>query len=176
MNNLLRFSCLSTAFLVFALAASAQLAPQAVSPHVPPAISAAKTVFISNAGADSGLFPSPFSGNQDRAYQQFYTSIQNWNHFQIVDDPAKADLVFELRLSAPKGPQNPTKQTGASDPLPMLRLVVYDRATHYVLWAFTASIENAFLQKTHDRNFDLALDELTKDFKQIAGQTHVTTP
>jgi hypothetical protein len=39
---------------------------------VPPPLLNAKKVFISNAGADSGLFPHPFSGDPDRPYNQFF--------------------------------------------------------------------------------------------------------
>jgi hypothetical protein len=42
---------------------------------------------------------------------------------------------------APNGPAIADKQKGASDPLPML--VIYDRPTHYVLWALTESIAPA---------------------------------
>jgi hypothetical protein len=64
--------------------------------------------------------------------------------------------VFELRLIAPYGPCAPNKQNGASDPLPMFRLVIFDRKTHHVLWALTESITVALFEKTHDHNFDLA--------------------
>jgi hypothetical protein len=173
MKNILRFSCLASALLLFTFAADAQMSPHAVSPIAPPPVSvppvllAAKTVFISNAGADSGLFPSPFSGDPDRAYQEFYAAIQSWQRYQLVTNPAQADLVFELRLTAPNGPQSPNKQTGASDPLPMFRLVIYDRSTHYILWALTESIDKAALQKNHDKNFDVALEELTNDLKRL---------
>jgi hypothetical protein len=50
-----------------------QAAPPA---PVPSAIFSAKKVFLSNGGADSGLFPHPFSGSQDRAYNQFYVALQ----------------------------------------------------------------------------------------------------
>jgi hypothetical protein len=173
MRNTLRLSCLASAVLFLTLTADAQLSPHAVSPiapppaSVPPSLLAAKTVFISNAGADSGLFPSPFSGDPDRPYQEFYATIQSWQRYRIVTDPAQADLVLELRLTAPNGPQSPDKQTGASDPLPMFRLVIYDRSTHYILWALTESIDKAALQKNHDKNFDVALEELTNDFKRL---------
>ena len=179
MRNILRFSCLASA-LLFALAAAAQMSPHAVSPvapppvSVPPALLKAQTVFISNAGADSGLFPSPFSGDPDRAYQQFYAAIQSWQRYRLVADPAQADLVLELRLTAPNGPQSPNKQTGASDPLPMFRLVIYDRSTHYILWALTESIDKAALQKNHDKNFDVALEELTNDLKRLTQPPSAT--
>jgi hypothetical protein len=131
----------------------------AVAP-VPSQLMSAKTVFISNAGADSGLFPHPFTGDQDRAYNQFYANVESWGRYELVSTPADADLVFELQLTAPAGPANADKQKGASDPLPMLRLVIYDRPTHYVLWVLTESIEPAALQKTHDHNFDEAVYRL----------------
>lgn len=173
MRNTLQISCLASALLLLTCAAAAQMSPHAVSPIAPPPVSvppglvAAKTAFISNAGADSGLFPSPFSGDPDRAYQEFYTTVKSWQRFQLVTDPSQADIVLELRLTAPNGPQSPNKSTGASDPLPMFRLVIYDRRTHYILWALTESIDKATLQKNHDKNFDVALDELTNDLKRL---------
>jgi hypothetical protein len=95
--------------------------------------------------------------------------VKTWGRYELVDDPADADLVFELHLVAPNGPQNPSKQNGASDPLPMFRLVIMDRKTHYVLWALTESVGFAILQKTHDHNFDLALAALTDDLKRLTG-------
>ena len=139
-----------------------QPAPLAVAP-VPPQLLNAKTVFISNAGADSGLFPHPFTGDPDRAYNEFYAGVESWGRYQLVASPDQADLVFELQLTAPNGPSNADKSKGASDPLPMLRLVIYDRPTHYVLWALTESIASADRQKTHDHNFDEAVANLVLD-------------
>jgi len=35
------------------------------------------------------------------------------------------------------------------------------------LWALTESVDPALQQKTHDRNFDEALANLTEDFKRV---------
>jgi hypothetical protein len=172
MRNLtsLKLFLLVCAGLPFAAAAGAQAPPPPASlAPVPPALLNAKTVFISNAGADSGLFPHPFSGDPDRPYNEFFAAIQAWGRYQIVTDPSEADVVFELQLIAPPGPSNANKVNGASDPVPMFRLVIYDRKTHYVLWALTESITVALLQKTHDNNFDLALSALTMDLKRLTG-------
>lgn len=139
----------------------------APSDHVPAALLSAKTIFLSNAGADSGLFPQPFSGDPNRGYEGLYSMLKSAGQHQLVDDPSQADLVLELQLSAPNGPSNGSKQNGASDPLPMFRLTIYDRKTHYVLWAITETIETAMLQKTHDKNFDQALSNITYDFGAI---------
>jgi hypothetical protein len=157
-------------FLVTAMfCAGTAFAQGVATAPVPPALGTAKTVFISNAGADSGLFPHPFSGSADRAYNQFYGMVKSWGRFELVSEPGQADMVFELQLHAPNGPQNADKTKGASDPLPMFRLTILDRKTHYILWALTESIEQANLQKTHDLNFDNALGLLGGDLKAVVS-------
>ncbi|MGB6193777.1 MAG: hypothetical protein WBF42_15015 [Terracidiphilus sp.] len=137
---------------------------------VPQAVLAAKSVFLSNGGADSGLFPEPFSGDQSRPYAQFYSALKASGQFKLADDPADADLVLELRLIAPAGPTRASKPYGAADPLPEFRLIIYDRKSHYVLWTLNESIQLAFQQRTHDRNFDDALKLLFDDLLKIAGK------
>jgi hypothetical protein len=145
--------------------ASAQ--EQAASAPVPPGLLHGKTVFLSNAGADSGLFPHPFSGKPSRAYDQFYAALRGMGRYELVSEPDEADLVLELQLIAPNGPKDADKSKGASDPLPMFRLVILDRKTHYTLWAITESIKQASRQATHDRNFDDALAALAADLKAV---------
>src|SRR5215469_14420824 len=89
--------------------------PASPLPPVPPALTSAKTAFLSNGGADSGLFPSPFSGDTNRPYAEFYTALQSSGAFQLVSDPTQADLVLELQLLAPTGPTNANKQNGTAD-------------------------------------------------------------
>ena len=150
--------------------------PAATPAPVPPAIVAASKIFVSNAGADGGLFPSPFSGDPSRGYNQLYAALKASGQYQLVSDPATADLVLELQLTAPYGPSNANKVKGASDPLPQFRLVVYDAKTHYVLWAFTATVEIAFLQKTHDHTFDEALTSIVSQFEALSGKQTQATP
>ncbi|MDE1175939.1 MAG: hypothetical protein PW789_04965 [Edaphobacter sp.] len=154
--------------LVAILGATA-FAQQPASAPVPPALTSAKSVFVSNAGSDSGLFPHPFSGAPDRAYNEFYDGMKGLGRFDLVSDPSQADLVLELQLTAPNGPKDADKAKGGSDPLPMLRLVIWDRRSHFVLWALTESVDKANLQKTHDKNFDDAISSLVKDLERIAG-------
>jgi len=170
---------LAFVFASFASPAFAQqMPPYSGAGPVPPAITQAKKIFVSNGGADSGLFPEalplsslssqPFTGDAGRPYTEFYVALQATKQYTLVMDPNQADLVLELRLTAPNGPQNPSRQNGASDPLPQFRLVAYDVKSHYALWTFTESIEPAILQKTHDKNFDKALAALLAQFLSIA--------
>lgn len=158
------------AALLLAMSVFAQQIPAGSTGPIPAAIVSARTVFLSNGGSDSGLFPSPFSGDQDRPYNQFYKALQADSHYQLVSDPGQADLVLELRLLAPLGPTNPNKEQGASDPEPQFRLEIYDRKTHYVLWTLTQPIQWAILQKTHDRNFDDALAAIVSQFEALSGK------
>jgi hypothetical protein len=156
--KMIRFGLIRGFVLVALLSGVFAVGQEPVTPAsapVPSSLLSAKKVFISNAGADSGLFPHPFSGDPDRAYNEFYANVSSWGRYGLVATPSEADLVFELQLSAPNGPSNADKSKGASDPLPMFRLVIYDRPSHYVLWALTESIAPAEKQKTHDHNFDI---------------------
>ena len=109
-----------------------------------------------------------------RAYNQFYAAMQKWGRYELVGSPEDADLVFEVCLLAPVGPANPNKQKGASDPLPTFRLSVIDRKSHYTLWTVTETVQLAYLQKTHDRNFDDALAALVVDVQRISGATQAS--
>jgi len=85
-------------FLAASVATAQDTAGQVRGP-VPPAILSARRIFVSNAGADSGLFPKPFSGNTDRAYNQFFAALKAAGLFELVSDPSEADLVLELQTS-----------------------------------------------------------------------------
>ena len=87
----------------------------------------------------------------------------------MVIDPNEAELIFEVRLSGASGPQNPDKAKGASDPVPIFRLAILDRKSHYTLWAVTESVSIAWLQKSHDRNFDDALAALVADVRNLSA-------
>jgi hypothetical protein len=172
----LSFRYFLCASLLSATSACAQQLSSTAAAPVPRALLTAKKVFISNAGADSGLFPHPFSGSPDRGYNQFYQAVRGWGRYELVQEPEGADLVIEIQLSAPNGPSTADKQKGASDPLPMFRLLIFDRKTHYTLWALTESILAANLQKTHDRNFDDALANLALDLKKLTTKVAEGTP
>jgi len=175
MNTNRLLAALAAVCATVSLANAQQPANNAVAP-IPAAIAAAKTIFVSNAGADSGLFPEPFSGDPNRAYNQFYEYLKATGKYELVGDPSQADLVLELQLTAPNGPSRGSKQLGAADPVPMFRLTVYDRKSHFVLWTMTESIDVALLQKTHDRNFDQALKTLAYDFEIVSGKMPSVTP
>jgi len=164
------FRLIVCAVLLSAVAALAEQPAYRLAGPVPPAIRAGKKIFLSNAGGDSGLFPEPFSGDPNRGYTEFYAALKAAGQFDLVDDPGEADLVLELQPIAPYGPTNGSKVNGASDPLPMFRLVIYDRKTHFVLWTLSESVEPAVGQKNHDRTFDDALTVLQQKLDTLTGK------
>lgn len=170
-------SAASASVRVFAVAASllfasglclAQAPAATPAPPIPPAILSAKTIFLANGGADGGLFPEPFSGDPNRAYFALYAQLKAMGKYDLVSDPSQADLVLEISLVAPAGPRQAGKQFGAADPLPFFKLIIYDAKSHFALWTITEPIYMAILQKTHDRNFDLALSNLAADIKALS--------
>lgn len=168
--------CTAVVFVLFSAAAALAQQSSGTPAPIPTGIASATKLFVSNAGADAGLFPEPFTGDPSRGYNQLYIALKSSGQYQLVGDPSDADLVLELRLTAPYGPSNANKVQGASDPRPMFTLTVYDRKTHYVLWTLTHTIEVAFLQKTHDRNFDEALAAMVSQFEALSGKQAPATP
>lgn len=158
----------AVAMLVLSVAASAQTQPSIPTVPVPPAILNAKTVFLANGGADGGLFPEPFTGDPNRAYFSLYKQLKDMGRYELVLDPAQADLVMQIHLASPAGSLRSGKQLGTADPLPFFQVTIYDRKTQFALWTITEPIELAFRQKTHDKNFDDALAKIVEDIKAVS--------
>jgi hypothetical protein len=53
---------------------------------VPTSVSAAKKVFVTN------------GGGSNLAFDEFYSQIRQWNHFEIVGSPSEADIIIELKI------------------------------------------------------------------------------
>lgn len=70
------------------------------SPQPPPdvvtRVTAAKTIFLSNAGANDS-FGYEIPGGPNVSYNELYAALKQWGYFQLVDSPAHADLIFQIR-------------------------------------------------------------------------------
>ena len=125
---------------------------------VPTRIASAKKAFISNAGEQRN--PSGdlyFSGSPARAYNQFYAAMKDWGRYELVPDPADADLVLEIRLADIQGSYNE------------LELVLLDPRTHVTLWTFSEHADAAGRQKTRDASFDQAVSRISDDLKKLVA-------
>lgn len=85
--------------LAMVLALTSVLRAQQTTPApapIPPQITSARTIFISNGGGPS--YFDLFTGGADRGYNSFYAALQTWNRYQFVSTPSQADLIFEIRF------------------------------------------------------------------------------
>ncbi len=153
---------LSSALVIVFLSASflrAQ-APSAAPPApVPAQIISARKLFISNGGEQRN--PSGdlyFSGGPDRAYNQFYAAVKDWDRYEIVSAPADADLVLQIHVADARG-------GGLSE----LDLVVLDPKTNVTLWTLSEHASAAGRQKTRDASLDRAISLLSDDLKRLAA-------
>jgi len=146
----LAFGIWSAVCAVLLTVALAQQPACAQAGPVPPAILAAKKIFVSNTAPVNSVY----SGGPDRFYNQFYTSLKSTGKFEMVTDPSDADLVLETQL----------------DQLVNLKLVIYDRKSHYVLWSLTEFGSGSPFQGLRDRGFDKAVAALVQDFETLAGK------
>ncbi len=123
---------------------------------VPEQIAKAKTVFVSNAGADGASLL--YTGGDDRPYNQFYAAMKSWGRYELTPAPAGSDLVFEL-LFTNAGP--------VMDP--RLRLTILDPSTHVALWTLNMHVKLATMQGARDKNFNDAIERLAGAIKELAG-------
>jgi hypothetical protein len=118
--------CLAALTLGHATTATTQ-APQQPSPGTIARISSAHKVFLSNAGADDP-FLHDIPNGATIGYNQLYASLQQWGYFQLVDTPAHADLIFQLR-GTEAAPQLESTFSGSIVPhqhAPILELTILD--------------------------------------------------
>jgi hypothetical protein len=127
-----------------------------------------RKVFISNAGADI-VSQAAFkrAGEPDQAYTHFYSATQSWGRYEIVSAPADADLVFEIRFTAPISGCETCYQ-------PQMGLTILDTKTHFILWTLTAPVQGAFRKATGLKNFDQGLNALMDDLKKLSAPSVAT--
>ncbi|HKS82460.1 MAG TPA: hypothetical protein VJR23_13225 [Candidatus Acidoferrales bacterium] len=126
---------------------------------VPAEISTAKTIFISNLGADPGGVEILLDAikDPDALYNRFYAAMKSWGHFQIVGRPEDADLVITLSLV-----DHPTFA-------PRMNLVIFDEKSHFPLWTLSEPLQTAARKATWQKNFSTCINTLIGDFKRIAS-------
>jgi hypothetical protein len=158
------------ASLVFFLFSSSVLTAQektAAGPApVPSTILTAKKAFISNAGLD-GLAFEAFRkvGDVDQPYNAFYAAMNSWAKYELVSAPSEADLVFEIRFTAPfVGEDHVPRNT------PQLNLTIYDARTRFVLWTILAPVDGAFRKTTFVRNVNQWITTLMANLKSLHGE------
>ena len=122
-----------------------------------------KKVFIVDGGTEASHC---FSGGPDRHYRQFYAAMRSWGRYELVKKAADADLIFDIRLNAPafKCALEGEKDRAA------FNLAIFDSRNHVGLWALTEQVTPGSKQKHADENFDVAINRLVENVKQLVEQ------
>jgi len=144
---------------------SGQQAKDAPAAPVPAEIAAARKVFIANAGADIAsqtIFKR--AGQPDQAYNHFYSAMQSWGRYELDSTPAEADLVLEIRFTAPMYYDG---NTGTYEP--QFGLNIFDAKTHFLLWSLSEPVGGAWREATWLKNFDQGLNLLMGDLKKVSA-------
>lgn len=156
------FSALLFSFFLSASVANAQegIAPQA---PVPSQLFTAKKIFISNGGVDGIAFQAfRRLGNVNQPYNAFYSALSSWGKYTLVAAPAEADVVFEIRFTAPfDGDEHVTSY------VPQLNLTIYDAKTRFVLWTILAPVNGAFRKATFVKNVNEGIAMLVANLKGL---------
>ena len=134
-NRHLSLFCLLLPMLLLACART-EPPPQPPPPDVIARVTAAKSIFLSNAGVND-YFASEIPGGPNVAYNEFYAALQQWGYFQLADSPAHADLILQIR-GTEQMPQ--LQRTGialdqavAVQHPPMIELAILDPSTLAVI-------------------------------------------
>ena len=132
---------------------------------VPGLITSAKKIFIANMGADN-FSQTAFKKLQDpaRPYNAFYAEMKSWNHYEIVDSPADAELIFEIGFSAPIVQEGSSAVTYG----PEFNLAIVDAKTHVRLWTLAGPVDGAFRKATFEKNLAEGMSLLMEDLKKLS--------
>jgi hypothetical protein len=148
---------------ILLLALVPSLAPQDTAP-APSQIATAKKVFVSNAGSDAIAADSlRRAGDPNLPYSRLVAALKSWGKYELVTSPADADLVFELRFSAPF-----TNPAQSSRYKPILELTILDARSHFKLWTVTQPVEGAFRKATFIRNVGEGVNGVVVELKKLS--------
>jgi hypothetical protein len=150
-------------FLVVVPTAPAQQPAPAPAAPVPPQILSAHTVFVSNGGGSN--YFDMFTGGSDRPYNTFYADLQQANRYQLVNSPAQADVIFEIRGIAPA-----ISEGDVIGYNPQLILSIIDPQTKAVLWTTSDNVRALGTQKHRDQGLDQSVAVLVDKLSQVTGQ------
>ena len=159
-----------------------------ITPPLPPSppptevvsrVTSAKKIFLSNAGADE-VFASDMVGGADGSYNELYASLKQWGYFQLVDSPAQADLIFEIRSTQQSADVDhtgrglhPNDYTVTRYP-PFFHLSIFDPATRAPIYTIVSGAGYAPSLKQGQINFAISIDKLTDRIKALVVEPATT--
>jgi hypothetical protein len=164
----MKMAKLGLGLLVIAMAIGATMvtataqAVNATAAPVPSTIFTAKKVFISNTTGEMVLPP----GDPDMTYNEFYAAMKSWGRYELVNSPADADMVLQIRFAYTYILQPPAGfGTNFEFQLRML-----DPKSGIVLWAFTESMPQSSNKTKAQGYFEQTLGALVGDLKNLTNR------
>lgn len=106
-------------------------------------------------------------------YNSLYAAVHSWSKYQLVSSPADADLVLEIRFTAPFSGGNGERSWDFQRILAnttwqfQTDLKIYDAKTHFLLWTLTQPVRPANLKGTWMKNIATANATLAGDLKSL---------
>ena len=131
-------------------------AEQVPAAPLPSALTTAHRLFLGNAGDQD---------NADclRAYNDLYAALAGFGRYELVSDPAAADLVLELHyeFSLAAG------VNGGSNTPRQFRVLLLEPKSHVVLWTLVERTNYAAREKNRNKNLDEVVATLATDLDQL---------
>lgn len=151
---------------------------------VPAPIVSAHKLFIANAGMDAFSLQAfeELGLNGTDAYDSLYAAAGKLDGYQVVASPADADLVLEIRFTAPMTNVGDHQTWGFQRILAnttwqfQTQVNILDAKTHFLLWSITEPVRPANLKGTWRKNIGDANATLAGDLKALLGSATPPTP
>ena len=123
---------------------------------IPGPIASAQKIFIGNAGMDAFSMQAfgELGLNGTAPYDTLYSTVKSWGNYQLVGSPADADLVLEIRFTAPFSGGNGERSWDFQRILAnttwqfQTEVTIYDAKTHFLLWTLTQPVRPASVPST----------------------------
>ena len=99
-----------------------------------------------------------------------YAALKAWGHYQLVNSPDQADLVFQLHGVAPISGVAGVNGTVASYNSPAFQLTIRDPKSNVALWTITSPVTLTGRARTYARWVSISETNLVSRIKVLAGQ------
>ncbi len=171
-------AALFAALLLVVPTVHAQQPPAPPAPIPAPILSAQK-LFIANGGMDAFSLQAfeELGLNGAAPYNTLYATVNSWSKYQLVSSPADADLVLEIRFTAPFSGGNGERSWDFQRILAsttwqfQTEVKIYDAKTHFLLWTLTQPVRPANLKGTWMKNIATANATLAGDLQSLLSAT-----
>jgi hypothetical protein len=158
--------CLTLALLLASTPLTRAQQNSTVSPPPTPSqIQQAHTVFLTNSASDPN-----FPIDETKAFNDIYAALQAWGHYQLVNSPEQADLVFQLRDIAPITDVTGNDGGVYSYTSPAFQLTILDPRSNIALWTIISPVNLTGKNQVFARWVSNSETNLVSRVKVVAGQ------